>query len=178
MMMILLYLLYGVLGLVALLLLVALILPANYKVARSLEFKQSPEQIYPEVADLKKYLHWNPWSAQEPTATNTFEGEGKGASWAWDGKVVGKGKMTIEELVDNQRIKHRIDFFKPMTTTAKNEWTFEKNSSGGTKIVWTMEGNNPYPIGRYFGLMMDKMIGKDFENGLANLKAIMDKKEG
>lgn len=169
--------LYALGGLVALFLVVALFLPARYEVTRTIEIKQPTEAVYAKVSDLNQWLSWNPWSRQEPSAKNTITGEAKqvGQKWAWEGKVVGKGSMTIGELQTNKSITLQLNFEAPMQDQAANSLLFAPTATG-TKVTWLMKGDLAYPIGRYFGLMIDGMIGKDFEDGLRNLKNELEKK--
>lgn len=160
-----------ILGLVALLLLIAFFLPSSFNVERSVTINAPVDEVYNNVADFNNYLTWNPWSKMDPEAQNTITGEGKGvgASWSWDGKVVGKGSLTYTSLQELKSVASKLVFTSPRQSEANDLWTFE-TTSGGTKVTWTMSGELSYPIERYVGMMMDGMLGKDLENGLANLK--------
>jgi hypothetical protein len=169
--------LYVLIGAVVLFLGIALLLPARYEVVRSAQINKPIEDVYGKVSDLQQWQSWNPWSKQEPSAKNTITGTGqqKGQRWAWEGKVVGKGSMTLTEATENKSVSYALKFEEPMQSEALNTLALEV-SNGGTKVSWHMKGNLDYPIGRYFGLMMDGMIGKDFEDGLQNLKQELEKK--
>ena len=164
-----------IMALIALLLVLAIFLPSSYKVERSLTINAPAEVVYKQVIDLNNYLKWNPWSKMDPEAKQTVAEKsfGVGASWSWDGEVVGKGGLTITEAVEYTSIKTELEFTEPRQDKGIGHWFFEE--SGGTTIVtWSMEGDLGYPVGRYMGLMMDGMLGEQFEQGLENIKTIVE----
>ena len=163
-------------ALVGLLLVLAIFLPSSYKVERSATINAPAEKVYTQVVDLNNYLKWNPWSKMDMKAKHTISAnsQGIGAVWSWDGQEVGKGSLTIEKVVENKSIETKVLFTSPRQDEGKGFWTFEE-TSGTTKVTWAMEGELGYPIGRFMGLMMDGMLGSNFEQGLANLKEITEK---
>ncbi|MEK7729253.1 MAG: SRPBCC family protein [candidate division KSB1 bacterium] len=162
-------------GLVALFFIVAAFLPSSYAVERSIEINKAPEVVFEQVADFNNYLKWNPWSKTEPSAKNTIGGTQKepGASWMWEGDTVGTGSLTIEKLEPHKAIQSKLKFLKPFESEASDSWTFEPTASG-TKVVWHNTGELPYPVMRYMGLMMEGMLGPQFEQGLRDLKALSE----
>lgn len=167
--------LIGLGTLIALFLIVALFLPKTVTVSRSIVINKPAQEIYDKVADFNYYTKWNTWSQMEPTAKNTMSGTPKesGHSWTWEGDKVGAGSLVIEKVDPGKAIESRLTFLKPMEAVAKDLWTFAE-AEGGTKVTWTYEGEMDYPIGRYFGLGMDGMLGPDFEKGLANIKKLCE----
>lgn len=153
--------------------------PADYRVSRSATISAPPSAVFPHVNEFKKWEPWNPWGKIDPAMKLTYDGPagGPGASYAWVGNSeVGEGKMTITESKTNELIRIHLEFFKPMAGVSPTEFTF-KPEGDRTTVTWTMSGTNNF-IGKAFCLFMDmdKMVGGSFERGLADLKAIAEKK--
>jgi hypothetical protein len=149
--------------------------PDEFTVTRAAFIAALPEKIFPHVNDLHKWEAWSPWARLDPDAKNTFSGTdaGEGAAMAWDGnKKVGAGKMTITQSQPSGLIRLRLDFKKPMQATNTAEFTF-RPEGGQTVVTWSMSGKNNFFF-KAFGLFVncDKMIGGDFERGLAGLKSV------
>ncbi len=160
---------------IVLFLLVALFLPSQYHVERSIVINQPVHKVYPNVADLNNWIAWNPWTQMEPTAKSSVKGTGNevGSVWSWEGKNIGVGSLTIKNIEPNKGIRSRLVFVEPQQFESDDIWQFEQVDEG-TKVKWIMEGELNYPVNRYFGLFMDGMLGPDFEKGLANLKQISE----
>lgn len=156
-------------------LLAALFLPSTYHVERSIVIHQSVDKVYPQVANLNNWSQWNPWSEMEPTAKSEIKGSGHeiGSVWAWEGEVIGTGSLTLKDLKPNQSVRSQLVFVAPQAVESEDIWHFNPTSSG-TEVTWAMEGELDYPVGRYFGLIMDGMLGPDFEKGLDNLKKVTE----
>lgn len=152
--------------------------PAEFAYQRSTTIAAPPSAIFPHLDDLHKWQAWSPWAKKDPNAKETFEGPatGVGSSMAWAGNNdVGEGKMTIVDSKPDQSVQYRLDFIKPFAGTNLAEFTF-KPEGGNTLITWTMTGKNTFFF-KAFGLFVDcdKMIGNDFEKGLADLKSLVEK---
>jgi len=162
-------------GLIALFLVVTAVLPSSYRVERSIEINKPAEAIYSLVANLPNWPKWDPFTEQEPTAKSTFSGvEGTiGSQWNWEGKVIGTGSLTVEELVPNQSIRSKMVSVAPQPWAAVDNWSFAP-AANGTKVTWMIEGELDYPVGRIIGLFMEGMLGPTFEKGLANLKRVSE----
>ena len=166
-------------GLVALLVLLAIVgfmLPRQFRVERSMTMAASAEKIYPMVAEPKNWPKWGVWNQRDPGMKVEFSGpaSGVGAKWSWQSKSEGNGGMEFTAAEPNKQIVYKLSF-PEMGMESKGELSFAADGTG-TKVTWTNEGefgNNPFV--RYFGLMMDGMVGKDFDGGLKNLKAIVEK---
>jgi uncharacterized protein YndB with AHSA1/START domain len=148
--------------------------PADFRVARSATIAAPVGAVFAQVNDLHKWREWSPWAKRDPNAKNSYEGPvaGVGAAFMWSGNSeVGEGKMTIIESRKNEKVVFRLEFEKPFEATSNAEFTF-KESAGQTQVTWAMTGKNNF-IGKAISLVMncDKMIGKDFEKGLAQLDA-------
>ncbi len=163
--------LYVLAGLIALFLVGALFLPSDYRVERSVEIDKPVDVVYGQVIDLKNWEKWNPWTAMDPDAKSVISGSGKGVGsrWAWEGKILGTGHLTILEAEENKSIKSDLIFLEPQAMKSFDVWEFE-SVGAGTQVVWANVGELDYPVGRYFGLFLDQMMGPDFEKGLKNLK--------
>ncbi len=153
---------------------IAYLIPSHVRVERSIEISAPAEQVFANVNDLKKWQAWSPWYAAEPDAKYDYSGadSGVGAKVAWDGEEVGKGTQVITASEPNKRIETELDFLEQGKATSS--WEFEE-SNGVTKVTWGFDtdlGMNP--IFRYFGLMMDSMLGPDYEKGLAKLKEVCE----
>jgi uncharacterized protein YndB with AHSA1/START domain len=152
--------------------------PDEFTVTRAASIAAPPEKIFPHVNDLHKWEAWSPWAKLDPNAKYTFSGAdaGTGAAMAWIGsKKVGAGKMTITESQPSGLIRFRLDFQKPMQASNTAEFTF-RPEGGQTVVTWSMSGKNNFFF-KAFGLFVncDKMIGGDFERGLAGLKSVTEK---
>ena len=166
--------LIGLLVIIIVFLVVVALQPADFRVTRSATIAAPPEVVFPHVNELKKWDAWSPWAKLDPNAKNTFEGpaSGKGAAMSWAGNnQVGEGRMTITESRPNELVQFKLEFFKPMAGTSDAEFTF-KPQANQTEVTWTMTGKNNF-IAKAFCLFMsmDKMVGGQFEKGLADLKS-------
>jgi len=150
--------------------------PADYTVVRRATIAAPPAAVFARVNDLHEFQTWNPF-AVDPAAKNMFEGApaGVGAVLAWSGNSqVGEGRMTIIESRPNERIRIRLDFARPFASTAFAEFTFTPEG-GRTAVTWSMTGRKNF-VSKAIGLVMsmDRMIGGQFEQGLATLKSLTE----
>jgi uncharacterized protein YndB with AHSA1/START domain len=164
--------------LVASVLLLAASKPARFRIARSARIQAPAERIFPLINDFHQWVAWSPYEKLDPTMTKTFSGaaSGTGAAYAWEGNnKAGKGRMEISESVPHSRIVIPLEFEKPWK--ASNLASFTLDAIGGTtNVTWAMEGQSGFAF-KLFGLFMnmDKMVGRDFEAGLATLKTLVEK---
>lgn len=164
-------LLVVVLVLIAAVGLAFLLAPAEVRVERSIVINAPAEAIFPKVNNLQAWKSWSPWMQREPDMKSTYEGPeaGEGAKTSWESETQGNGSQTITKSVPNERIETALDFGEMGGATS--DWTFEEEGEA-TKVTWGMDTTpTKNPIGRCFNLMMDKMVGADYETGLASLKA-------
>lgn len=165
------------LAFIALLLFIVLIgQPTEFVVSRSIAIAAPPARIYPHVNGLRQWEAWNPWLKMDPNCQMTYDGPaaGIGATYAWTGKKVGAGRSTITESQPDQRVRLRLEFFKPMTATNTAEFTFRPDGNQ-TVVTWSMMGTHSLPA-KVFGMFMnfDKMCGDQFEKGLAQMKSVVE----
>ena len=151
--------------------------PADFKIARSATFNAPPEKVFEQVNDFHKWEAWSPWAKIDPNMKTTYSGatSGKGAGYAWIGNdEVGEGKMTITESRPTDMVKIDLEFIKPFAAKNVTEFNIKPNGDK-SDVTWTMTGTNNF-IMKAFGLVMnmDKLVGGDFEKGLAQLKPIVE----
>jgi uncharacterized protein YndB with AHSA1/START domain len=167
--------LLGLVGLVAFVLLLAATRPADFRVERSATIAATPDALFAQVNDHKKFQKWNPWDKMDPTVKNTYSGpdSGVGAVCSWVGEKIGEGTATIIESKPGELVRERMDWKKPMEGTSTVDFTF-KAEGDKTVVTWAMYGKNNF-TGKLFSLFMncDKMCGPEFEKGLADLAKIV-----
>lgn len=167
--------LIGLLVLVGVLLIVSFLLPSSYKVERSTEINAPASVVFNQVNTLKNWENWSPWRDIDPTMVTTYNetASGEGAKAMWTGDKSGTGEQTITASEPARHLQMKLVFKEPNKMESDEHWMFEEKD-GKTKVSWVMEGKLDWPIGRFFGLFMDKMLGKDFEKGLAKLKEVSE----
>jgi Polyketide cyclase / dehydrase and lipid transport len=151
--------------------------PSAFRVQRSANIQAPAERIFPHINDFRSWIAWSPWEKLDPNLKRTFSGpaSGVGSTYEWQGnKKVGQGRMEITEATEPSKIAIKLDFIKPFEAHNTAEFTLARNGQS-TDLTWAMLGSKPYLFKVMSVFMdMDKMIGKDFEKGLANLKAITE----
>jgi hypothetical protein len=170
--------------LIALVLIVAIFLvivalqPADFRVERSATFAAPPAAAFAQVNDFHNWQAWSPWAKLDPACKYTYDGpaSGVGASMAWAGNnEVGEGRMTILDSKPNELVRIKLEFLKPFAATNTAEFTFKPSGAGQTDVNWAMFGHNNFVAkGMCLFMSMDKMVGKDFEKGLAQMKAVAE----
>src|SRR5882757_8856704 len=167
---------------VALAIVVILVLAAGkantFSVRRVMTVKARPEKIFPLINDFHQWGGWSPWEAKDPAMQRSYSGEtsGKGAVYAWNGnKNVGSGRMEILEASSPSKIVIKLDFFAPFEGHNTAEFTMLPHGDA-TNLTWLMHGPLPF-MGKVMHVFInvDRMVGKDFEAGLINLKRLGEK---
>jgi hypothetical protein len=152
--------------------------PSEKVITRSATMNAPPERVHELVNHLQRWGEWSPWAKKDPDQRITFEGPeaGVGAAFSWVGnKEVGEGRIEIVESKPAECVKIRLDFIKPMKVTNTAAYTFE-DYGAGTRVTWSMTCKSDQFMAKVFTLLvdMDKMIGADFEEGLAAMKALAE----
>jgi uncharacterized protein YndB with AHSA1/START domain len=162
--------LIGLAVIVVLFLIVAIFLPSDVTVERSAVVEAPDSVVFDYITDFTVRANWDPWLEEDPDAKVTLNEipKGVGAGYAWEGEVTGSGKMVIDEVEENKLVKSTITFYTPQTGEGKIEWQLEPVEDG-TNLTWTFYSKMGYPVGRFFGLMMDGMLGPSLEKGLSNI---------
>jgi hypothetical protein len=160
-------------GLIVLLVIVVALQPAAFRIERSTQIKAPPAVVYAFVDDFHAWESWSPWAKLDPNMKTTYSGppKGQGAEYAWSGNdQVGSGRMQIVRASEPSELDVQLQFMAPMEATNMAEFKFTP-APDGTQVNWVMTGENGF-MGKAFALVvnMDKMVGADFEKGLAALK--------
>ena len=164
-------------ALVAALLLFAATRPNSFSVERRIVIQAPPEKIQPLIADFHRWADWSPWEGLDPAMKRTFGGPpaGVGATYGWQGnKDVGSGRMEVKAAAPD-KVSIQLDFIEPFEGHNTTDFVLARGE-GGTDVRWVMSGPAPF-VTKLMGVFvsMDSMIGKDFEAGLANMKAAAEK---
>jgi hypothetical protein len=151
--------------------------PSDFRISRSLAVTASAETVFSQVNTLRNWEAWNPWGKLDPNCKLSYEGPASGvnASYSWVGNSkIGEGRSTIVESKAGELVRFRLEFLKPMKATNAAEFTFKPEGSK-TTVTWIMTGKNNF-IGKAFGLIVncDKMVGGQFEKGLADMKTVAE----
>ena len=165
---------------IAALLVFAATRPDSFRVERSTTIKAPPERIFAMIDSLKAWTPWSPWERLDPAMRRRYTGpdSGKGAVYEWEGdSKVGKGRMEIIES-STARILIKLDFLKPFEAHNSSEFVLTPEGDA-TRVAWALYGPSPF-LSKLMGVFfsMDRMVGRDFETGLANLKTLAEKPPG
>ncbi len=151
--------------------------PEDFCITRSATIPAPASVLFQHVNDFHRWNAWSPWAKMDPNVKNSFAGPaaGTGASLHWDGnKQVGEGIMTIMESQPGELIRIKLEFLKPFQATHAVTFTF-KPAGDWTVVTWSMSGKNNF-MAKAFTMLMncDKMIGGQYEKGLANLESVVE----
>jgi uncharacterized protein YndB with AHSA1/START domain len=171
-----------IVGIVALVLLVAVAAvliyaatkPDTFRIQRAMSVNAPPQKVFALINDFRRWTVWSPWEKMDPALQRTYSGtaSGQGAVYAWEGnRKVGAGRMEITDAPSPSKVTIKLDFLRPFEAHNVAEFTLEPKGDA-TTVTWAMHGPNLF-VGKVMSIFvdMDRMIGKDFETGLANLKA-------
>lgn len=165
------------LAFIALCLIVAAMRPDHFQVTRNAVIKAPAPKIFALIDDLRSFNNWSPFEKKDPSAKGQYSGaaSGVGAAYSWQGRKVGAGRMEITASQAPHKLTMRLDFTKPFKAQNTAEFTLLPHGDALTVVSWTLRGPSPY-LAKVMGVVidMDNMIGKDFEVGLANLKALTE----
>lgn len=152
--------------------------PDSFGLERSTAIKAPAAKIFPHLNDLRAHQTWSPWEQKDPTMKRTYSGaqSGKGAIYEWNGnRNIGQGRIEITEATPNSKMTMKLDFIKPFEAHNIAGFTLEPKGDA-TNVTWFMHGPASF-MTKVMGLFcnFDKMVGKEFETGLANLKTLSEK---
>jgi uncharacterized protein YndB with AHSA1/START domain len=152
--------------------------PDTFRIQRTASIKAPPEKIFATLNDFQTWGTWSPWETKDPAMKRTFSGaeKGRGAVYEWDGdRNVGKGRMEITESSPPSKVALDLNMIKPFEAKNTVEFTLEPQGDA-TRVTWAMNGRTPY-IAKIVHVFfdMDRMVGSDFETGLANLKTVAER---
>jgi hypothetical protein len=154
--------------------------PADFRISGSAMMAAPADEVFEQVNNFHNWNDWSPWAKLDPAAKYAFAGPtyGEGAVFKWSGNdEVGEGKMTIRESRPGELVRIQLDFVRPMEDTSESEFTF-REQNGQTFVTWTMNGEKKNLMCKAVCLFMDmdKMLGDQFEQGLASMKTIVEAK--
>ncbi|MCB0462870.1 MAG: SRPBCC family protein [Flavobacteriaceae bacterium] len=175
-------LLIYILAVVALILIIViLIAPNEYSLSRSIIIDKPHKEVFQYLKLIKNQEHWSPWKKKDPNMTQEFIGEdGKvGFVSKWKGnKDVGEGEQEILTIIENELVETQLRFFKPWKSQSIGTLMVAKVEDDQTLVTWGFSGRNPTPFNVFMLFYdMDKTVGKDFEEGLADLKRLLEHKK-
>jgi carbon monoxide dehydrogenase subunit G len=151
--------------------------PDTFRIERSIRIDVAPEVIFSNINDFKKWEEWSPWDKIDPALERRYSGaaKGVGAAYSWTGtKKVGSGRMEIIGTTPFTGVQIKLDFTAPFVAHNIIDFTLTKDGDA-THVSWAMSGPAPF-ISKLMGLFfnMDKVVGGDFEKGLAALKNVSE----
>ncbi len=151
--------------------------PAQYTVVRSVKVAAPPATVYKLVSDFHNWNGWSPWAKIDPKMNQQFAGppSGLGAAYSWQGNSdAGEGRMTISEVVPHEKVVIFLEFLKPFAAESYTRFNLRPEGAA-TDVTWTMDGKSTFAT-KAIQLFssMDKMVGPDFEKGLAQLKTLAE----
>lgn len=165
----------GIVGLLVVLAGVGLLLPSRFKVERRIEIAAPADKVYGLIADPREWKRWTVWNRRDPAMTMQYGGasSGVGAKWSWQSATEGSGTMEFTDAKAGERIAYRLAF--PEFGMESRGLLTIAPAGGRVRVTWANEGDmGASPVNRWFGLMMDRLVGSDFEGSLANLKRLAE----
>jgi len=167
----------AVLGAIALaIVVVGVFLPSSFSVVRAVRIDAPAERVYDYVVEPRKWTQWCVWTRRDPQMRITYAGPpfGMGARWSWESAKEGNGSMELTRVEPGRRVEYSL-FLPEFNMRSGGALTLEP-AGGGTVVTWTQKGDvGGNPLKHYLAAAMDRMVGPDFERGLANLKALAEK---
>lgn len=163
---------------IVIVLLLAFTKPDTFRVERTASINAAPDRVFPHLSDLHAWEAWSPYLKLDPAMKSRYTGaaSGVGAGYEWQGdSKVGAGRMTITEATAPNLVAIKLEMLKPFAATNDVTFTLKPNASA-TDVTWAMDGKNNF-IAKVMDVFfdMDKMVGGQFEEGLANLKSVVEK---
>jgi Polyketide cyclase / dehydrase and lipid transport len=165
---------------VVIFLIVVAMQPTDFRVERSATMRAPAPAAFEQVNDFQNWRAWSPWEKVDPALKRQYDGPkaGTGAVYAWQGnKDVGEGRMTITESRPGELVRIKLEFFKPFAATNAAEFRFKPAGPDSTAVTWTMTGQNNFLAkGICMFVDMDKMVGGMFDQGLAQMKSVVERR--
>lgn len=170
---------YIIAAIVLVFIVLAALAPKKYNMSRNIVIQKSRPEVYQYLKLMKNQDHWSPWKKRDPDMKQTFTGEdgtiGFISHWDSDHKQVGSGEQEILKLEENRRVESALRFFKPWKSESNGYFDMEDVGDNATKVTWGFYGTNKIPMNvMMLFYNMDKAVGKDFEEGLNDLKSVLE----
>jgi hypothetical protein len=161
-------------------LIVVALQPSDFRIERSATMRAPAPAAFAQVNDFQNWQAWSPWEKVDPALKRQYDGPkaGTGAVYAWQGnKDVGEGRMTIMESRPAEVVRIKLEFFKPFAATNTAEFSFKPAGADSTAVTWSMAGQNTF-LSKAISLFidMDRMVGGMFDQGLTQMKAIVERR--
>ncbi|GAB4256881.1 MAG: hypothetical protein Kow0079_14040 [Vicingaceae bacterium] len=174
------YLLIGIVIIIVSILVIAGFMDTTYAVKRSITINRPKSEVFEYVKYLKNQENYSVWAQMDPNMKRTFTGTdgtvGFISAWESENEDVGKGEQEITGIKEGALIDYELRFYEPFETKDHAYISFEKVENNQTKLVWGFDGKMSYPMNIMLLFMdMDGMLGKDLQQGLDNLKVLMEK---
>jgi hypothetical protein len=175
------WILAGAAAVVVIFLVVVALQPSDFKIERSATMRAPAPAAFAQVNDFQNWRAWSPWEKVDPALKRQYEGPkaGNGAVYAWQGnKDVGEGRMTITDSRPGELVRIKLEFFKPFAATNQTDFTFKPaaGANEGTTVTWIMTGQNNFVSKAVCMFVnMDKMVGGMFEQGLTQMKTVVER---
>lgn len=171
--------LLGIIGIIVLLLIIALFVKKEYGVEREITINKPKQEVFDYLKMLKNQDNFSVWAKRDPNMKKEYRGTdgtvGFVSAWDSENKHVGKGEQEIKNITEGERLDFELRFLKPFEATDNAFMTTEALSDNQTKVKWGFNGKMAYPMNLMLLFMnMDEMLGKDLQEGLNNLKAILE----
>jgi uncharacterized protein YndB with AHSA1/START domain len=166
-----------IVGLILLLLVITIFVPRHYDVEREITINKSRPEVFDYIKHLKNQDNYSKWAMMDPAMKKEYSGtDGTiGFVYGWDSEEAGKGEQEIKKVAEHERLDIEIRFKKPFESTGEVRMITEENSPGQTTVKWGMKGDSKYPL-NFMNLFMNRILGRDLETGLANLKTLLESK--
>ncbi|HET9578342.1 MAG TPA: SRPBCC family protein [Usitatibacter sp.] len=164
----------GMLALAALA--IGFLLPPTFEVSRSIVIRAPETKIYDAIADPRRWAEWSVWTKRDPQMDLHYSGApfGQGAKWSWKSRSEGNGAMEFTRVEPNRRVEYAL-VFPDYGMRSAGEFRLEPQGEA-TRVTWTNRGDvGANPLKHYLAAAMDRLVGPDFEAGLANLKSVSEK---
>ncbi|HXZ50041.1 MAG TPA: SRPBCC family protein [Usitatibacter sp.] len=155
---------------------VGLFLPSSFRVERSVQIGAPPDRVFDFVVEPRKWAEWGVWTKRDPQMRITYRGPpfGLGARWSWESRSEGDGSMEITGVDPGRRVEYSL-YLAGFNLRTAGSFVLVP-AAGGTRVTWTQEGDlGGNPLKHYIAAAMDRLVGPDFEQGLANLKSVAEK---
>lgn len=151
--------------------------PDEFRVERRARIAAPAEQVWPHIAELRAFNRWNPYERKDPLIKGAYSGapQGVGSRYDWDSDKVGSGSLEVVSQQAGRAVQMKLDFVKPFEAHNQAEFALQSLADGGTEVRWTMHGPANF-LSKLMGVFidMDKMVGRDFEDGLQNLRHLVE----
>lgn len=155
---------------------VGFFLPSKFEVTRSVVIRAPESRIYDEIVEPRRWAEWSVWQRRDPQMDVSFSGPpfGQGAKWSWKSRTEGSGAMEFTRVEPNRRVEYSL-VFSGYNMKSGGEFRLEPDVDG-VRVTWSNRGDvGSNPLKHYLAAFMDRLVGPDFEAGLANLKVLAEK---